>query len=90
MILSVELIGHEKTNYQEAYKVYQENNQLVLILNSEILLPENDPVRVTSAQLEEVDYRKLRELPELEALNHLCQQLFFLALGFNLKMRWMK
>ena len=44
-------------NYQEEYKAFQENNQLVLILNSEILLPENDPVRVTSAQLEELDYR---------------------------------
>ena len=41
------------------YKAFQENNQLVLILNSEILLSENDPVRVTSAQLEELDYRKL-------------------------------
>ena len=48
-------------NYQEEYKAFQENNQLVLILNSEILLPENDPVRVTSAQLEELDYRKLYE-----------------------------
>ena len=50
-----------KTTHQEEYKVFQENNQLVLILNSEILLPENDPVRVTSAQLEELDYRKLYE-----------------------------
>ena len=48
-------------NYQEEYKVFQEHNQLVLILNSEILLPENDPIRVTSAQLEELDYRKLYE-----------------------------
>ena len=50
-----------KTTRQEEYKVFQENNQLVLILNSEILLPENDPVRVTRAQLEELDYRKLYE-----------------------------
>ena len=44
-----------KTTHQEEYKAFQENNQLVLILNSEILLPENDPIRMTSAQLEELD-----------------------------------
>ena len=46
---------------QDQYKVFEGNNQLVLILNSEILLPEDAPVRVTSAQLEELDYRKLYE-----------------------------
>ena len=35
------------------------NNQLVIILNSEIKLQKDTPVRVTSAQLEELDYRKL-------------------------------
>lgn len=50
-----------KTSRQDQYKASLENNQLVLILNSEILLPENAPVRVTSAQLEELDYRKLYE-----------------------------
>ena len=39
-----------KTTRQEEYKVFQGNNQLVLILNSEILLPENDPVRVRQFQ----------------------------------------
>lgn len=48
-------------NRQGKYTVSAENNQLVLILNSEILLPEDAPVRVTSAQLEELDYRKLYE-----------------------------
>ena len=48
-------------NTQEQYKISEGNNQLVLILNSEILLPEDAPVRVTSAQLEELDYRKLYE-----------------------------
>jgi len=43
------------------YNATNENNQLVLIPNSEILLPEDAPVRVTSAQLEELDYRKLYE-----------------------------
>ena len=49
----------KKTNRKEKYNVSVENNQLVLVLNSEILLPEDAPVRVTSAQLEELDYRKL-------------------------------
>ena len=46
---------------QEKYTVSLENNQLVLVLNSEILLPEDAPVRQTSAQLEELNYRKLYE-----------------------------
>ena len=46
---------------QDQYKVSEGKNQLVLVLNSEILLPEDAPVRVTSAQLEELDYRKLYE-----------------------------
>ena len=44
---------------QRQYSVPEENNQLVIILNSEIKLPKDAPVRVTSAQLEEQDYRKL-------------------------------
>ena len=48
-------------NTQDQYRVSSGNNQLVLTLNSEILLPEDAPVRVTSAQLEELDYRKLYE-----------------------------
>ena len=46
---------------QEKYNVSHENNQLVIILNSEIELSKDAPVRVTSAQLEELDYRKLYE-----------------------------
>lgn len=48
-------------NRKKKYNVSLENNHLVLVLNSEILLPEDAPVRVTSAQLEELDYRKLYE-----------------------------
>lgn len=48
---------NSKTHDQ--YNAVERNNQLVLILNSEIKLPEDAPVRVTSAQLEELDYRKL-------------------------------
>ena len=55
----IELMRNNKQ--QDQYKISEENNQLVLVLNSEILLPEDAPVRVTSAQLEELDYRKLYE-----------------------------
>ena len=41
------------------YTAVERNNQRVLIRNSEIKLPEDAPVRVASAQLEELDYRKL-------------------------------
>ena len=46
---------------QEQFRTYERNGQLVLGINSEIMLPENAPVRRTSAQLEELDYRKLYE-----------------------------
>ena len=50
-----------KNNFkqQDQCTVKERNGQLVLALNSEFLLPENAPVRLTSAQLEELDYRKL-------------------------------
>ena len=46
---------------QEQFRTYERNGQLVLGINSEIMLSENAPVRRTSAQLEELDYRKLYE-----------------------------
>ena len=46
-------------NQQDQSTVKERNGQLVLAINNEILLPENAPVRLTSAQLEELDYRKL-------------------------------
>lgn len=46
---------------QEQFRTYERNGQLVLAINSEILLPENAPVRRASAQLEELDYRRLYE-----------------------------
>ena len=39
--------------------VIERNGQLVFTLNSEIIIPEDAPVRLTNAQLEELDYRKL-------------------------------
>ena len=47
---------HQK---QEQFKIYEREGQLILAINNEILLPENAPVRLTSAQLEELDYTKL-------------------------------
>ena len=44
---------------QDQCNVNERNGQLVLALNNEILLPENAPVRLTSVQLEELDYREL-------------------------------
>ena len=49
----------KKHQKQDQFKVSARNGQLVLAINNEILLPENAPVRLTSAQLEELDYTKL-------------------------------
>lgn len=46
---------------QEQFSVYERGGQQVLVLNSEIILSETDPVRLVSAELEELDYRKLYE-----------------------------
>ena len=51
----------KNTQQQGQFRTYERNGQLVLAINSEICLPENAPVRRTSAQLEELDYRKLYE-----------------------------
>ena len=39
----------------------EREGQVVFTLNSELFLPEDAPVRLTNAQLEELDYRKLHE-----------------------------
>lgn len=44
---------------QDQYKVFERHGQLVFALNSEITIPENAPVRLLSAQLEELEYGKL-------------------------------
>lgn len=41
--------------------VVERNGQLVFTLNSEMMLPKDAPVRLTNAQLEELEYRKLYE-----------------------------
>ena len=48
----------------------ERNGQVVFTLNSEIMLPEDAPVRLTNAQLEELDYRKLYAAYS-RSLNHL-------------------
>ena len=49
----------KKNKTLEQCNVIERNGQLVFTLNSEIMLPEDAPVRLTNAQLEELDYRKL-------------------------------
>ena len=44
---------------QDQFKVSERNGQLVFALNSEKIIPENAPVRLASAMLEELDYEKL-------------------------------
>ena len=46
---------------QDQYTVYERHGQLVLAINSEIMIPERAPVRLLSAQLEELEYGKLYE-----------------------------
>ena len=48
-----------KNQKQEQCTVYESNGQLVFSLNTDKILPENAPVRLASAQLEELDYSKL-------------------------------
>ena len=49
----------KKNQKQDQCTVYECHGQLVFALNSQKILPENAPVRLASAQLEELDYRKL-------------------------------
>ena len=46
---------------QDQCTVYERNGQLVIALDSEIMIPEDAPVRLLNAQLEELEYRKLYE-----------------------------
>lgn len=46
---------------QDQFTVYERNGQLVLAINSEMMIPENAPVRLLNAQLEELEYEKLYE-----------------------------
>jgi transposase len=52
-------VKQNQTLYQ--CTVIERDGQQVFTLNSEIFIPEDAPVRLTNAQLEELDYRKLYE-----------------------------
>ena len=51
----------KKNSTEIQCNIVERNGQLVFALNTELLLPENAPVRLASAQLEELEYRKLYE-----------------------------
>ena len=51
----------KKKKKQYQFTVFERNGQLVFSLNSEIMIPENAPVRLLNAQLEELEYGKLYE-----------------------------
>ena len=56
--VKIELMRNN-SKQQSQCTVKERHGQLVFAINSEILLPENAPVRLTSAQLEELNYEKL-------------------------------
>ena len=56
--VKIELMKNN-SKQQDQCTVRERHGQLVFAINSEILLPENAPVRLTSAQLEDLDYEKL-------------------------------
>ena len=51
--------GVNKNNTQVDYTVYGAGNQVFLPINTEILIPSDEPVRLLSAIMEEMDYTKL-------------------------------
>lgn len=56
--VKIELMRNN-SKQQDQFKVSERNGQLVFALNSEKIIPENAPVRLASAMLEELDYEKL-------------------------------
>ena len=73
------------------YSVYERNGQLRFSLNTEKKIPEDAPVRLTDAQLEELDYRRLYEAFSSKGRNPVVRtELFLLGMGFNLKKLWKK
>jgi transposase len=51
--------GVKNNNTQVDYTVYGAGNQVFLPINTEILIPSDEPVRLLSAIMEEMDYTKL-------------------------------
>ena len=60
LLFALEFLCEEKTTLNQC-NVVERNGRLVFALNSELFIPEDAPVRLTNAQLEELDYRKLYE-----------------------------
>ena len=50
-----------KNHTQDQCTVYERNGQLVIALQTEMMIPEDAPVRLLNAQLEELEYGKLYE-----------------------------
>lgn len=50
---------NKKPETQDQCTVYERGGQAIIVLNSEIMLPENAPVRLVSAVLEELHYERL-------------------------------
>ena len=67
-------VKQQKTQGQ--YYLTECHGQLVFTLNIEIIIPKNDPVRLQSAQLKELEYGKLYEA--------------YSSMIFNVKKYWMK
>ena len=58
----VKVVGVKKQSETRVQcNMTERDGQVVFTLNSEILIPEGAPVRLTNAQLVELDYRKLYE-----------------------------
>ena len=49
----------KQSKKQGQYIVNEWNGQVVLALNTEMMIPENAPVRLTKAVLEELNYERL-------------------------------
>ena len=56
LVFCVKIVGvKQQSQTQNHYTTYERDDQVVLALNNEIILPKNAPVRLTRAQLEELD-----------------------------------
>lgn len=70
---------------QEQYNGYERNAKLLFSVNTEMELPANAPVRLPSAQLEELDYRKRPILRKGENRKSIlrCSKSWRMAIEFN-------
>lgn len=59
------------------------NNQLVLPINTEILIPENDSVRLFSDLCEKLDFRKLYDSYTTLGRNHFSPVILFKVIVYG-------